>query len=163
MLLSGRPSTNVDHVSHDSIIRSAAQAVDIENSYPYLGMTLSKDWIILIHQDSASNFVQYTFRRSSDGSIIRLEKDVLSGNHEIMNIAFDRSRYHNGLVDFDSSFFKNGYELSMGGPTYFVFYDETGRRVGETKLTLFVKPNPINEKVYKYLANQLIELINTYS
>ncbi len=162
-LLGCRTTTEFDSASRDSIIKSAAEAVGIENSYPYLGMTLSSDWIILLHKDTSNTFVQYLLRRSSDGTMINLDRKVVVKKQELMTIAFDRESYHDDFISFESPFFQKGYELSVGGETYFVFYDHTGRMLGESELTLFVKPNPIDDKVYYYLANQLVESIKKYS
>ena len=74
---------------------------------------------------------------------------------------FDKTVYHDGFITFDSDFYQpNGYELASGNLTYFVFKDENGFKYGEAKLSVFIKPNPIDGDVYFYLVSQILNYIN---
>ena len=78
--------------------------------------------------------------------------------NELLAAAFDFSIYKREFMSFESDFFKEGYEIASGNPTYFVAKDKNGERYGESVLSFFVSPNPIDKKVYGYLATTLLNL-----
>lgn len=69
---------------------------------------------------------------------------------------FNKNIYQKEFITFDSDFFKPHYEISSGSITYFV-YKINNQRLGEARLSFFIKPNPIDVEVYLYLTNKILE------
>lgn len=69
---------------------------------------------------------------------------------------FDFKKYHENFLSFDSEFYKDGYELASGAPSYFVAKNIEGIRYGESVLSILVSPNPIDKKIYGFMASELI-------
>ncbi len=93
---------------------------------------------------------------------IKNSKEVISGNtynksNKLLNKMFNKEIYQKGFITFNSDFFKpDGYEVSSGNITYFVFKDKSRNRYGEARLSVLIKPNPIDSEVYTYLIEKLI-------
>lgn len=68
---------------------------------------------------------------------------------------FDTSRYRTDFVTFNTDFYKSGYDTASGNITYFVLKDREGKSYGEARLSVFVKPNPIDAEIYLNLINRV--------
>ena len=75
---------------------------------------------------------------------------------KLIESAFNIKNYHDGFISWDSEFYADGYEMASGAPTYFVMKDSNGNRFGESVLSMLVSPNPIDKKIYGYMATELI-------
>lgn len=92
-----------------------------------------------------------------DNGETRILKDTtLNLSGELAKRMFDKTIYRDDFITFDSDFFKPEYEASSGNITYFVMKDKHGKRYGEARLSIFIKPNPIDSAVYSYLVERLL-------
>ncbi|MEL6926889.1 MAG: hypothetical protein AAFO94_22815, partial [Bacteroidota bacterium] len=66
-------------------------------------------------------------------------------------------------IDLNSDFYKSGYDLSTGNPTYFYFSDSEGIKYGESQLTTLVKPNPVNKEIYNLVLTDLLKFVDSDS
>lgn len=154
--------SNLVAITDEATIKLAAKSVGIADDYPYLGMVLSHEWVIIIHRENGG-YVQYIFTGRNGENFKIFNRSVVNSQEVLMSRAFKENYYHEGYIDFSTDYFSNGYDLSIGGQTYFVFFDENGKKHGEAKLTLFVKPNPIEQELYLYLTRELVAAIEEYS
>lgn len=76
----------------------------------------------------------------------------------ILEKAFDKKLYHKEYITFNSPFYKYNHAQSEGNLTYFYLYKE-GIKYGEARLSVFIKPNPIDNQIYDYLRNVLLKII----
>lgn len=123
---------------------------------PYILLASGNSHYVIV-QD---RFSHYTFIQAelSSGEKIAINKVTTEVKpNKLLKRAFDFSIYHRGFISFSSEFYNNGYDIGSGAPTYFVVKDENGVRYGESVLSVFVKPNPIDAEVYAFLINKLIE------
>ncbi|MCL6274235.1 hypothetical protein M3P19_09450 [Muricauda sp. 2012CJ35-5] len=103
----------------------------------------------------------YTIVRADLDQIDKVEIKKVKNEtkpNELLATAFDFSIYKKEFISFHSEFYKEGYEIASGNPTYFVAKDMNRERYGESVLSFFVSPNPIDKKVYRYLAATLLNL-----
>ena len=145
----------------DSLSRNKATNViekhfaDFITNNNYLLYSVADKWYLVIIE-SLDNYEEYyvcedTLMECGKKGSVKIKKP-----NEILGKAFDKNLYHKGFINLNSDFYESGYELSEGNTTYFYFKDKDGTIYGESKLTAFVKPNPINETVYNYLLKRLL-------
>ncbi len=70
---------------------------------------------------------------------------------------FNVDNYKKGFINFNSDFFSDGIEISIGSVTYFVMKDELGKRYGESRLCMLIKPNPIDLDIHYYFTKRILE------
>ncbi|GMQ31698.1 hypothetical protein [Algoriphagus confluentis] len=133
----------------DSLINDHLQKEIKDKKHVLLLVDNEKMVIVIKNSDSFKEF----YLNKNTGII---NETILLPSDPIINKMFDKSIYKKGFTTFDSEFFKFGYEISSGSITYFVFKDEVGRRYGEAKLSVFIKPNPVDTDVYAYFVNRLM-------
>lgn len=97
------------------------------------------------------------FKSSIDKISLVTQKTIKKPN-SILDKGFNLDNYRKDFISFNSYFYKDGYDVASGHKTYFVLIDETNERMGEAILSVMVKPNPIDSKLYGYLASKLINL-----
>ncbi len=129
----------------------------VNQSCPYLLFSSgNKHYLIILDRGT-----HYTIVRANLDLIDKVEikkvKNEIKPN-ELLAKAFDFSVYKSEFISFESDFFKEGYEIARGNPTYFVVKDKNKKRYGEYVLSFFVSPVPYNKKVYGYITSTLINM-----
>ena len=128
---------------------------ETKSNNPYLLISSNNQfYLVVLDRDSHYTMVHCEFNQNGAIDIQKVINQEKSNT--ILNRAFDTSGYHTGFISFDSEFFKDGYEIAYGSPTYFVLKNSEGKRFGESVLSVLVKPNPIDPEVYGYLFSALI-------
>ncbi len=125
-----------------------------KKSSPYILLSLGKQhYLVLI--DRKSHYTQVRAELKDKEVDILYVKTIKKGN-SVLKKAFDQSIYRKEFIGFESDFFKDGYENAWGSSTYFVMKDSLRNRYGESCLSFITKPNPLDQKVYAHLINELI-------
>lgn len=137
----------------DNVVKSQLKG-EIEGSNHIIFSVADKDFIILV--ENPSSYREYYIRSMDDGETKILKDTTLSLSGELAKKLFDKTIYRDDFVTFDSDFFKPEYEASSGNITYFVLKDRQGKRYGEARLSVFIKPNPIDSSVYSYFVERLL-------
>ena len=119
-----------------------------------------KDFIILVKEGDLYN--EYYIKMTKNNVVKILSNTTVQLSKELANSMFNEAQYKKGFTTFSSDFYDSGYELSAGNITYFVFKDEKGRRFGESRLSVFIKPNPIDSLVYNYFVKRYIAYSKTF-
>lgn len=91
-----------------------------------------------------------------DREIVK-EKYCRVSKDTIIEHAFDTTGYRTEFLSLNSLDFK--YEVADLEPTYFYFRDLNGKKYGESRLTLLIKPVPIKGKIYYHLLDKLVSVI----
>lgn len=126
-----------------------------ENKERVIFSVADREFLVVVKD--ADSYVEYFLAKEEGSSEIKLEYTEIKKSSNIFNKMFNKSNYKKEFITFDSDFFKpNGYELSSGNITYFVFKNKIGEKYGEARLSVFIKPNPIDQEVYLYLVNQVL-------
>lgn len=122
---------------------------------PY-ALLASNNTYYLIILDRGTHYSMAWVELEKNGNIkVDKVKNIKTSN-SILKKVFDFKDYHKDFISFDSEFYKNGYELASGATTYFVVKDKNGIRYGESVLSMLVSPNPIDKKIYGFMATELI-------
>lgn len=127
--------------------------------YNHLLYSIADKWYLIIIEKPIC-FEEYYIKQDSMIGYKKSNAKQINKSNTILQKAFDYSLYHKGFINFNSDFYKTGYELSQGNITYFFLRDKNGNKYGEARLSVFVKPNPINEDVYDYLRTHLLNYIS---
>ncbi|WP_168421747.1 hypothetical protein, partial [Candidatus Ulvibacter alkanivorans] len=128
----------------------------LEENKPYILFSLANyEYILII--DNGKNYIEKLVLYDKNDLIKLISNTKINKPNDFFKDAFDTNNYHQGFINFSSDFF-NGYEVTAhGGTTYFVMYDSEKNKYGESFLSLLVDPNPINKKLYGYLAQKIID------
>jgi hypothetical protein len=119
------------------------------------------DTNFLVIVKEGKKYVEYYLVRKYNDSIPKLIKTKKKKENDLYIKMFDKTLYQDEFISFDSGFYQpNGYEVASGNLTYFSFQDENGKNYGEAKLSVFIKPNPIDTTVYYYLVQQVLKHLN---
>jgi len=135
----------------DSIIEKFLEKETKNRSY-VLFSTTDENYIIIIENTNSYNEFY-----------IKDSKEIVPGNtyskpNELLKKMFNKDIYQKEFITFKSDFFMpDGYELSSGNITYFVLKDENRNRYGEARLSVLIKPNPIDGEIYAYLVEKLLK------
>ncbi|GGZ39348.1 hypothetical protein GCM10007049_35920 [Echinicola pacifica] len=133
----------------DSLLESQLQK-EIEGKSHVIFSVADKEMIVVVK--NTDSFKEFYLNK--DTGIIK--DTTLMASDPVIIKMFDKSIYREGFTTFNSGFFESGYEISSGSITYFVFKDEQGKRYGEARLSVFIKPNPVDTEVYAYFVEKLI-------
>jgi len=83
--------------------------------------------------------------------------DLTSIKNNCLELVFDKTNYIKGIIDSNSSFYKeNPIEMLIGDPFYFSYNQSYKNRYCEYFLTTGIKPNPIKQQVNTYLGSIII-------
>ena len=117
------------------------------------------NFLVIVKEEK--KYVEYYLVKKYNDSIPKLIKTKKKKENDLFIKMFDKTLYHDEFITFDSDFYQqNGYEVASGNLTYFSFQDENGKNYGEAKLSVFIKPNPIDTTVYYYLVKQVLKHLN---
>lgn len=137
------------------IVLSNSKIAGKINGKPYLFFSINNTWYLIITKNGTT-FEEIYFNLNSSNEIILFNHNKIKEVKQFLINAFDKSKYHEGFINLNSSFYKSGYEISSGNPTYFFFVDEEGNKFGESKLTTIINPNPIDTNLYNYLLSMTL-------
>ena len=126
---------------------------------PFLLFSINNQLFYIIEKNK-ENLNAYSIRIDSNEKITAHNQSVVENPPKFLINSFESDVYHKGYVDLNSDFYKSGYEVSDGSPTYFYFSDKNGDIHGETCLTTIIKPNPISEELYGYLLVKTLSIID---
>ena len=141
----------------DLVFNKVAESQSTDLPYVLLSIGNS-DYIITI--DRKTHYTQIIAVLKPNDNVEIVSVKSIKKTDKILEKAFDSSMYAKDFIGFKSDFFKDGYESASGGTTYFVLKDGKRQRFGESSLSVIVKPNPIDPKVYGYLVSELINRYN---
>jgi len=116
-----------------------------------------KDYLVVIENED--EYTEY-YTQYQDGKITSSITFSVGKEDRLYKKMFDKSGYRTDFVTFNTAFFKPSYEKASGNITYFVLKDKKGKSYGESRLSVFVKPNPIDAEVYLNLVNRVLHYIN---
>jgi len=116
-----------------------------------------KDFLVIIENKDA---YQEYFAKYNDGKISSKKSSTISKDNEVYSKMFDFESYRTDYITFNTDYFKSGYENASGNITYFVLKDKLGKSYGEARLSVIVKPNPIDAEVYLNLVNRVLHYVN---
>lgn len=121
--------------------------------------SISDKWYMVITKKEGA-YNDYYYEVDSLNTINEIQKPKEPLNKTLMNKAFNFSQYNKSFTTFESSKYKNNYELSQGNKTYFVVLNDEGNRYGEFALSVIIEPTPINKEVYYYLVTRLTNVMS---
>lgn len=111
-------------------------------------------FVVLVKQINV--YHEYYINDSNEANRVIQFDTIVRGDSKLFDRMFDRSNYRKDYTTFRSDFYKDGYETASGNITYFLFVTNDGSRLGESRLSVFVKPNPIDAEVYLYFVQRLL-------
>lgn len=111
-------------------------------------------FIVLVNQ--AGSYHEYYIDDSSGLNKVIQYDTIVGNNPKLFDRMFDERAYRKDYTSFRSDFYKDGYETASGSITYFSLVTNDGSRLGESRLSMFVKPNPIDAEVYLYFVQRLL-------
>jgi len=114
---------------------------------------------VVLVKDSDS-YHEYFIDNSDKGSAY-MQDTLFQSKDELFKKMFDLDSYHKSYTSFDSEFYKNGYEISSGNITYFALVTKDRAKYGESRLSFYVKPNPIDAEVYLYFTERLLKWVRS--
>lgn len=110
-----------------------------------------KSFLIIVNLEHS--YKEYFYNSESK---IKTKEVIVKKPNDLFSKMFNKNIYQKEYITFDSDFFKPHYEISSGSITYFA-YKINNQRLGEARLSFFIKPNPIDAEVYLYLTNKILE------
>lgn len=138
-----------------TVLQDSKVSKQIEGK-PYLLFSIKDHWYMIVVKNDEYIKEIYANLESSN-KVVLTGSDKISKPVKDLNNAFDKGEYHKGFITLNSDYYKDGYEISSGNPTYFFYSDKDGNKHGESKLTALVKPNPINVDLYNYLLSKTLK------
>lgn len=117
------------------------------------------DSLYIVVENKEKEYIESIIElKSSIDEISLVTKKIIKKPKDILDKGFIPDNYSKDFISFNSDFYKNGYDVASGNKTYFVLIDEANNRLGEAILSVMVKPNPIDPKLYGYLVSKLINI-----
>lgn len=117
----------------------------------------SDDAFFIIFVKDSNSFHEYYIDNSNEFVQVTRRDTIIVGENELYNKMFDVSSYRKDYTSFRTEFYKNGYDISSGSYTYFVMVTNSGVRIGECRLSMFVKPTPMAAEIYLYFVNRMLK------
>ena len=157
-LIHGQSLNHVDSVSREKA-HITVNNLKILTRSNYLLFSIADKWYLIIVKKKDGMFYQYYI--NSDTSKLRQQvtkKYKVIKSNTILQHAFKKGLYHREYITFNSPFYKDNPAQAEGNLTYFYLYD-SGIKYGESRLSIFIQPNPIDNQVYDYLRNKLLKNI----
>ena len=128
----------------------------LSNKEKIIFSVAEKEFIVIVQIEDY--FLEYYLLKKNNEFKPKIVSKIVKKTNPIFEKMFDKSIYQKEYITFDSKFFDpNGYEISSGNLTYFVFKDKNDNKYGEARLSFLIKPNPIDKDVYEYLIKQILE------
>lgn len=118
-----------------------------------------ENYIILINDEKSVH--EFYIQLLKNEEILIISDSIVQISEELTNIMFNKSAYKEKFISFNSDFYKSGFEVSSGKIIYFVFKGKNKKKYGESRLSFFVKPNPINSLVYSYFVTRFYEYVQS--
>jgi len=146
-----------ESIDHSSLVVKSVEKLLDQNlaGHQYIVFSLADTKFIIIVKNGNQYDEFYLVKKTKD-EIPKLVSKVTKNQDDLFEKMFNKNIYEKEFVTFDSDFYKpNGYELSSGNLTYFVFKDKERKKYGEAKLSFFIKPNPIDTEIYGYFISQI--------
>lgn len=110
-------------------------------------------FVVLVNQ--ADSYHEYYIDESNGANQVKYDT-IIEADTNLFDRMFDEKAYRKDYTSFRSEFYKDGYETASGNITYFSLVTIDGSRLGESRLSVFVKPNPIDAEVYLYFVQRLL-------
>jgi hypothetical protein len=145
-------------------LMSREKAETVLNSEPFNGQikgnhiifsAADKDFIVLVQV--ANGFKEYYLKMRESQKPELVSETTVELSNQLAASVFDKTKYKEGFITFSSDFYESGYEVSSGNITYFVFKDRNGERHGESRLSMLIKPNPIDSSIYSYFVKRMMD------
>lgn len=160
LYLSGcsQPLSEVDLMSREkaeTVLNSELIKGKINGNNHIVFSAADKDFIILVQE--ASGFKEYYVKMGESQKTELVSQTTVKLSNQLATSVFDKTKYKEGFITFSSDFYESGYEISSGNITYFVFKDKNGERHGESRLSMLIKPNPIDSSVYSYFVKRIMD------
>ncbi|MDB5142981.1 MAG: hypothetical protein JWQ66_1694 [Mucilaginibacter sp.] len=149
----------------DSLSREKSEVI-VKNNFrnlignKYLLFSISDRWYLIIAKKSNKYYEYYL---DSDTSKVRRSSTIKATKvvsiSRVLSKAFDEKSYQKDYITFNSPFYRHNHAESDGNITYFYLMID-GVKYGEARLSVFIKPNPIDKDVYDYLRISLLRYIS---
>ncbi|MDH7446922.1 hypothetical protein [Aquimarina sp. 2201CG14-23] len=151
---------NSDDFLAKSQIRSSLVTNEVlsekeNNKNPYILFSISDSSYIIV-ENTESNYLEKIVELTDNKIVNILSVEKIEKPNHILQKGFNKENYYKEFISFESDFYKDGYEIAKGSKTYFVMVDTLGDKYGESILSIIVRPNPIDEELYSYLASKLL-------
>lgn len=145
----------ISRLKADNVIKESLSGKTKNNDYIVFSSG-DEQYVILIKESDSLH--EYFIDRSIDKNNVHFLIDtVFKSDSYLFKKMFDVGSYMEGYISFDSDFYKNGYDVSSGRITYFVYVSNTGKRFGEARLSFFISPNPIDPEIYLYFTGRILK------
>ncbi|MDH7444175.1 hypothetical protein [Aquimarina sp. 2201CG14-23] len=159
-LLTSCKGQNLNDFLEKSQIKSSLVTNEVlrkkgNNKNPYLLFSIS-DSLYLIIENTDSSYLEKIVELTDNEVVNILSVKKNEKSNYILQKGFNKENYYKEFISFESDFYKDGYEIAQGSKTYFVMVDTLGYKYGESILSIIVRPNPIDEELYGYLASKLL-------
>jgi len=128
---------------------------DQVKGYSYIIFSSGDAQFIVLVNQTGSHHEYYIDESNGTNQVIQYDT-IIEGDPKLFDRMFDETAYRKDYTSFRSDFFKDGYETASGNITYFSLVTIDGSRLGESRLSVFVKPNPIDAEVYLYFVQRLL-------
>jgi hypothetical protein len=126
---------------------------------PTLLFSINDKWYYLVVKNQGELY-EYLAILDSKNQLEYLESCIIENPKDFLVNAFSKELYRKEFTDLNAEFYKDGYEISNGNPTYFYFKDKEGKLYGESKLTTIINPIPIDSKLYYHMLMKTLSLSN---
>lgn len=136
------------------------ESTDLKNKLddPYMFFSIkNKFYYIVVKKENSFN--EFFIVLDSLNHISDFKSSIVKNPKEILEGSFNKNQFYDGFIDLNSSFYKNGYDISDGNPTYFFFKDEDDKIYGELVLTTIIQPIPINNELYYYMMTKALSIV----
>jgi len=140
------PADSISRLKSAALIK--AEFHDEQDRLNHLLFSIAdKEYLIVI--EKPNEYDEYYF---DIGVPSKKEKKciVVLKPNSVLKKAFNPQLYQKDYISINSDYFKSKRVFFTGANTYF-YLMRNGVKIGEAGLTIAIRPNPINKKVYKYL------------
>lgn len=138
------------NIAHSVVYKHFKEEVKNKN---YIIFSVSDEKFIVTIENKNSYDELYYDSTKNNSVIDKVTYDI---KNELMNKIFDKSNYKKDFISFNSDYFKPEYDASSGNITYFVYNTLDGKKYGEARLSMIVKPNPIPADIYMHYVKRIL-------
>lgn len=129
------------------------------NKREHIYFSIEDKWRLIVLKES-DEFKLYFYCPDEKSKARSIVKKLDDSQKSILNEAFVKKAYDWKYVDLNSDYYSKGYDYSNGSKTHFYYQDKNGVKHGESRLTVIIKPNPLNTDLYNLLQTILINSIS---